>query len=250
MCLLSFHNLSLGLSEKTVDVISRFLGEVIGTGMLMLLGCSSGMAWKNQPADFVGGLTFGLVVMMIIQCFGEISGAHLNPAVTLCAVLNKMMSIPVRGLIYLCWNQMYLTCYLTIDGNRLRHRPNPWRLCWFRPTRGAHTDAHLSTGSGRNGGHLQHGASRRVERSSDVFLGVLVHDGADHFVLFIMGSEKCDQTRLSGVEVWLCCCCSVNCCGEFSQTLLQRTHLLFTQIIYSWKPIWSRFTLTFSKLST
>lgn len=84
-----------GLNVQTVDVIARFLAEVIGTGMLMMFGCSAGLSWNGAPPDFIGGLVFGLTVMMIIQCFGDISGAHLNPAVSWCAVLYKTLSMPM-----------------------------------------------------------------------------------------------------------------------------------------------------------
>lgn len=84
-----------GLNVATVDVIARFLAEVIGTALLLLFGCACGLGWQSQPADIVGALGFGLVVMMIIQCFGDVSGAHLNPAVSLSALLYKSLSIPV-----------------------------------------------------------------------------------------------------------------------------------------------------------
>lgn len=87
--------MELGLNASTVDVTSRLLAECIGTAFLMLFGCASGLAWQNQPADFVGALGFGLVVMIIVQCFGEISGAHVNPAVSLCALVHRTLSISV-----------------------------------------------------------------------------------------------------------------------------------------------------------
>lgn len=88
--------LDSGLSVATVDFIARFLAEVLGTGLLLFFGCAGSLAWQNKPADFVGALVFGLVVMMIIQMFGDVSGAHLNPAVSLCALLYKTLSLPVN----------------------------------------------------------------------------------------------------------------------------------------------------------
>lgn len=77
-------------------MICMFLGELIGTTFLLLFGCMGSLNWveAEQPA-FIGGLVFGLTVLTIIQCFGTISGAHLNPAVTLCALLYRTISIPV-----------------------------------------------------------------------------------------------------------------------------------------------------------
>lgn len=40
-------------------------------------------------------LNFGLVVLIIIQCFGCCSGAHLNPAVTVAAYIYDVISLPM-----------------------------------------------------------------------------------------------------------------------------------------------------------
>lgn len=77
-------------------MICMFLGELIGTTFLLLFGCMGGINWAGtEQPQFVGGFIFGLVVLSIIQCFGTISGAHLNPAVTLCALIFRTISIPV-----------------------------------------------------------------------------------------------------------------------------------------------------------
>jgi len=77
-------------------MICMFLGELVGTTFLLLFGCMGNLNWSGvEQPQFIGGFIFGLTVLSIIQCFGTISGAHLNPAVTLCALLYRIISIPM-----------------------------------------------------------------------------------------------------------------------------------------------------------
>lgn len=66
--------------------MQKYLAETLGTGALVFAGC--GAIIVN---DLHGGglghtgicLVFGLVVMAMIYAVGNISSAHLNPAVTI-----------------------------------------------------------------------------------------------------------------------------------------------------------------------
>jgi aquaporin NIP len=64
----------------------RLLAEVIGTFALVFAG--TGAAVVNQTTGGVIthpgiALTFGLIVLAMIYTFGDVSGAHFNPAVTI-----------------------------------------------------------------------------------------------------------------------------------------------------------------------
>jgi len=68
----------------------RYLAECIGTFILVFAGTGAivSNAISQQAVTHVGiAITFGLVVMSMIYAVGDISGAHLNPAVTLGFVL-------------------------------------------------------------------------------------------------------------------------------------------------------------------
>lgn len=66
--------------------MKKNLAEFIGTFWLVLGGCGSAMLAAGFPdlgIGFVGvALAFGLTVLTIAYSLGHISGAHLNPAVT------------------------------------------------------------------------------------------------------------------------------------------------------------------------
>lgn len=67
------------MSMNRVDKVAIFLAELVGTAMLMFLGCMGCLSWDGHPTNNVqSSLTFGMVVMLIIQTFGCVSGAHLK----------------------------------------------------------------------------------------------------------------------------------------------------------------------------
>lgn len=62
------------------------IAEALGTFCLVFAGTGALVVneWSGGVIGHVGiALSFGLVVMVMIYTFGDISGAHLNPAVTL-----------------------------------------------------------------------------------------------------------------------------------------------------------------------
>jgi glycerol uptake facilitator-like aquaporin len=74
-----------------VTTARRLTAELIGTFALVFAGCGAIMVEaKTGALGQVGiALTFGLVIMAMIYAVGHISGAHLNPAVSLAFALNR-----------------------------------------------------------------------------------------------------------------------------------------------------------------
>ncbi|XP_064189880.1 aquaporin-4-like [Anguilla rostrata] len=90
-------------------------GEFLATLIFVLLSLGSTVSWaaaaageeaeeegkKPPPADLVLiSLCFGLTIATMVQCFGHISGAHVNPAVTVAMVCARKLSL-AKALFYL-----------------------------------------------------------------------------------------------------------------------------------------------------
>lgn len=82
-----------------MEVVPIFLAELIGTGMLLFMGCAGCLGWAGEKNELQMVLNFGLVIMIIIQIFGAVSGAHINPAITVTALIYKKVTAPM-ALVY------------------------------------------------------------------------------------------------------------------------------------------------------
>lgn len=70
----------------------KYLAEGVGTMFLVLLACGSAVLAGPSIGGLGIGLCFGLVLICLCYCLGNISGCHVNPAVSLGVYLSGRMS--------------------------------------------------------------------------------------------------------------------------------------------------------------
>ena len=78
-------------------MIKKFCAEFIGTFMLVLLACGTAtvLGCSNHPdgAYILTAIAFGLVIVAMAYSIGNVSGCHINPAVSLGVLINGGMTI-------------------------------------------------------------------------------------------------------------------------------------------------------------
>lgn len=80
-----------------MDSIRKYAAEFIGTMVLVIFGCGTAMLVgcdaENGGGYILTALAFGLVIVGMAYCVGNISGCHINPAVSLGVLISGGMSI-------------------------------------------------------------------------------------------------------------------------------------------------------------
>lgn len=76
--------------------MKKYLSELVGTMVLVLMGCGVAVSLNCSPGDAASvigtSFAFGLSVVAMAYTIGGISGCHINPAITLGVWLSKRMS--------------------------------------------------------------------------------------------------------------------------------------------------------------
>lgn len=71
----------------------KYLAEAIGTMFLVLLACGSAVLAGPSIGGYGIGVCFGLVLICLCYCIGNISGCHVNPAVSFGMWVSGKMSL-------------------------------------------------------------------------------------------------------------------------------------------------------------
>lgn len=83
--------------EEDFMSIKKYIAEFIGTAVLVIFGCGTAMLVGCDAANGSGyiltALAFGLVIVGMAYCVGNISGCHINPAVSLGVLISGGMKV-------------------------------------------------------------------------------------------------------------------------------------------------------------
>ena len=77
--------------------MKKYVAEFIGTFTLVLLGCGTAMLVGCDAASGCGylltALAFGLTIVGMAYCVGNVSGCHINPAVSLAVFMTGGLTV-------------------------------------------------------------------------------------------------------------------------------------------------------------
>ena len=100
--------------RKVVRMLRKLAAELLGTLILVFVACGVATLSFGKGFNFAGfslahnlsagivatALAFGFVLMALVYVLGPISGCHVNPAVTIGALLTRRIE-PVEGALYM-----------------------------------------------------------------------------------------------------------------------------------------------------
>lgn len=79
-----------------MESFKKYVAEVIGTFVLVTFGCGTAVAVGCDSVSGSGyiltALAFGLAIVAMAYSIGNISGCHVNPAVSLAMLIRRQLS--------------------------------------------------------------------------------------------------------------------------------------------------------------
>lgn len=78
--------------------MNKYLAELIGTFVLVFMGCGSAVIAGSQVGFLGIALAFGLSVLVMVYAIGPISGCHINPAITIAMLVNGKITSKDAGI--------------------------------------------------------------------------------------------------------------------------------------------------------
>jgi aquaporin Z len=83
-----------------MDAMNRYIAEAAGTALLVFFGVGGAVFALQQIGTLGVALAFGLSLLVLLYALGPVSGAHLNPAVTVGFLVARRFT-PVEAGVYI-----------------------------------------------------------------------------------------------------------------------------------------------------
>ncbi len=84
-------------------MVKKWISEFVGTMLLVIFGCGTAVAFNTYVSAVAGialpwsliviACAFGLVLTALVYTIGKVSGAHVNPAVSIACLIDGRMSV-------------------------------------------------------------------------------------------------------------------------------------------------------------
>jgi aquaporin Z len=94
-CVLYHYSLYEKREDYNMEQMKKYCAEFVGTFVLVFMGCGSAIFLGCDPngGHLAVALAFGLSIVAMAYVIGNISGCHINPAVSLAMFLYKKLNI-------------------------------------------------------------------------------------------------------------------------------------------------------------
>jgi len=80
-----------------MNAIKKYIAELIGTFVLVFFACGTaavvGCSAENGTGYLLTALAFGLVIVAMAYSIGNVSGCHINPAVSIAMLVSGKLSV-------------------------------------------------------------------------------------------------------------------------------------------------------------
>jgi aquaporin Z len=78
---------------ETIAPIKKYIAELIGTMVLVLMGCGGAVVAGYATGNVGIAFCFGLAVLAMVYTIGSVSGCHINPAITISMLVAGKISV-------------------------------------------------------------------------------------------------------------------------------------------------------------
>lgn len=80
-----------------MNALKKYIAELVGTFVLVFFACGTaavvGCSAENGTGYLLTALAFGLVIVAMAYSIGNVSGCHINPAVSIAMLVNGKLSV-------------------------------------------------------------------------------------------------------------------------------------------------------------